>query len=65
MSDDKTDDNVVEFGSARERVVHERKEQAAKDLRKQFQTAMGWKNTPKAKKKPGNKGPGPKKGKKR
>ncbi|MCP5018833.1 hypothetical protein [Ketobacter alkanivorans] len=57
-----SDDNVVEFGSAKERVVHERKEQAAKDLRKQFQNAMGWKNKPKAKTR-GSKGPKPKKGK--
>ena len=56
---------MVEFGSARERVVYERKEQAAKDLRKQFQKAMGWKNRPKVKSKTGNKGPKPKNGKKR
>lgn len=65
MSEDKSDDNVVEFGSARERVEHERKEQAAKDLRKQFQKAMGWKTRPKTKKKSGSKGPKPTKGKKR
>lgn len=65
MPDDQSDDNVVEFGSARERVVHERKEQAAKDLRKQFQKAMGWNNRPKAKNKTGSKGPKPKNGKKR
>lgn len=58
-----SDDNVVEFGSAKERVQQERKEQAAKDLKKQFQTAMGWKNKPKPKP-PGSKGPKPKRGKK-
>lgn len=64
MSGDDSSDNVVEFGSAKERFVHERKEQAAKDLRKKFQAAMGWKNRPKAKP-AGSKGPKPKKGKKR
>lgn len=59
------DDNIVEFGSAKERLAHERKEQAAKDLRKQFQNAMGWKNRPKTKKTSGSKGPKPGKGKKR
>lgn len=57
--------NVVEFGDALERATHERKEQAVRDLRKQFQTAMGWNNRPKVKKKPGSKGPAPKRGKKR
>ncbi|RLU00230.1 hypothetical protein [Ketobacter sp.] len=65
MAEDKDSENVVEFGSARERVVHERKEQAAKDLRKQFQKAMGWNSWPKTKKPSGSKGPKPKKGKKR
>lgn len=60
-----SDDNVVEFGDAKNRADHERKEKAAKALRKQFQTAMGWNDWPKTKKKKGSKGPKPKKGKKR
>ncbi|MCK5792064.1 MAG: hypothetical protein KAH34_14535 [Ketobacter sp.] len=62
MSDD---ENVVQFGSAKERFVHERKAQAAKDLRKQFQTAMGWKKQPKSKKSSASKGPKLGRGKKR
>jgi len=61
-----SDENVVDFDSARERLAPERKEKAAKEVRKQFQTAMGWNSWPKTKKgKGGSKGPGPKKGRKR
>jgi len=54
---DSSDDNVVDMKSARDRLAPVRKEKAAKDLRKQFQQAMGWKNTPKPKKPGGKKGP--------
>ena len=61
-----SDENVVDVDSARERLAPERKEKAAKEVRKQFQTAMGWNSWPKTKKgKGGSKGPGPKKGRKR
>lgn len=64
-SDNSNDPNVVDMKTARERLAHERKEQAVKDLRKQFQKAMGWKNLPKPKPPAGRKGPpegGPGKG---
>lgn len=62
-----SDENVVDFDSARSRLEPERKEKAAKELRKQFQSAMGWNSWPKTKKGKGGgrKGPGPKRGKKR
>jgi hypothetical protein len=69
VSDDSADDNVVDFGNARDRLTPERKEKKAKALRKQFQAAMGWKagfGSNAAKSKATNsKGPKPKKGKKR
>lgn len=68
MSDDENrNENIVSFDAAKERLAPVRKEKAAKDLRKQFQKAMGWNSWPKSRKgKGGNsKGPGPKKGKKR
>lgn len=53
---DGSNDNVVDMNAARNRLEPVRKEKAAKELRKQFQQAMGWKNSPKLKK-PGGKGP--------
>ena len=53
---DGSNDNVVDMSAARNRLDPVRKEKAAKELRKQFQKAMGWKNTPKSKK-PDGKGP--------
>ncbi len=50
------DDKVVDLKAARERLAPIRKEKAAKDLRKQFQKAMGWKSVPKTKKPGGSKG---------
>ena len=65
MSEDK-DDNVVDLTSARQRLEPQRKEKAAKELRKQFQKAMGWNSWPKTKKPGGSKGPkGGGKGKKK
>lgn len=64
MSDDKRSDkpsdkdsNVVDLAQARTRLEPERKEKAAKDMRKQFQKAMGWNSWPKTKKPGGSKGP--------
>lgn len=51
------DDKVVDLDQARTRLEPVRKEKAAKALRKQFQVAMGWKNTPGPKKPGGSKGP--------
>ena len=57
MSENESDDDkVVDLGQARKRIEPIKKEQAAKDLRKQFHKAMGWNNWPK-KKKPSSKGP--------
>ncbi len=42
-------DKVVELAPVLARAEYERKEQAAKKLRKQFQQAMGWNNRPKPK----------------
>jgi hypothetical protein len=66
VPDDK-DDNVVDLSEARTRLDPLRKEKAAKDMRKQFQKAMGWNSWPKGKKPGGSKGPrgGPGKGKKK
>jgi len=64
VTDDK-DDNVVDMRSARNRLEPVRKEKAAKDLRKQFQKAMGWNSAPKPKKPGGSKGPKGGKGKKK
>ncbi len=62
-----SDDNVVDFDSARSRLAPERKEKAAKQVRKQVQSAMGWNSWPKTKKGKGagSKGPSPNRGKKR
>ena len=57
------DENVLDFQTGKDRYEVLRKEQAAKDLRKRFQQAMGWKSKPK--KVSGSKGPKPKRGKKR
>ena len=57
-------DEIVDFKAARERLDPVRKERAEKELRKQFHSAMGWKNRPKPKA-PGSKGPKPSRGKKR
>ena len=58
---DKKDENVVDFDKARSRLEperrEERKEQAARELRQQFQKAMGWNSWPRTKKKKGGKGP--------
>lgn len=55
MADD--DENVVDLKAARQRLEPVRKEKAAKELRQQFQKAMGWNSLPKPKK-PGGKGKG-------
>lgn len=55
---DEQDDNVVDLAAARARLEPVRKEKAAKDIRKQFQKAMGWNSWPKGKKPGGSKGPG-------
>ncbi|HVL01575.1 MAG TPA: hypothetical protein VM553_17275 [Dongiaceae bacterium] len=62
MSDEQ-ENKVVDLAEARARLEPVRKEKAAKEIRKQFQKAMGWKSVPKAKK-PSGKGPtnGPGKG---
>jgi len=70
MSDDNSEQgNVVDLKQAKARIDPIRKEKAAKDLKKQFQKAMGWNNWPKKKNPSGSKGPkgGPRggKGKKR
>ena len=57
MSDEQ-DDKVVDLAAARARLEPVRKEKAAKDIRKQFQKAMGWTSRPKAKKPGSSKGPG-------
>ncbi len=58
MSDsDGKDNNVVDMTAARQRLDPVRKEKAAKDLRKQFQKAMGWNSWPKSKKPGGSQGP--------
>ena len=54
---DSEDDKVVDLKAARDRLAPIRKEKAAKDLRKQFQKAMGWNSAPKPKKPGGSKGP--------
>ena len=66
---DKKDENVVDFTKARSRLEpernEERKEKAARELRQQFQKAMGWNSWPRTKKS-GGKGPkGKGKGKKK
>lgn len=61
MGENSNDDDsakVVDMKTARERLEPERKERAAKALRKQFQTAMGWKTAVKPKK-PASRGPTP------
>lgn len=58
------DDKVVDLKEARQRLEPIRKEKAAKALRQQFQKAMGWNSWPKPKK-PGGKGKGGGKGKKK
>lgn len=57
MTDDSSSDNVVDMHAARNRLAPVRKEKAIKELRQQFQKAMGWKNSPKPKKPGGSKGP--------
>lgn len=57
MADD--DDKVVDLKAARQRLEPVRKEKAAKELRQQFQKAMGWNSWPKSKKTTGSKGPTP------
>ena len=54
---DEQDDNVVDLAAARARLEPVRKEKAAKEMRKQFQKAMGWNSWPKTKKPGGSKGP--------
>lgn len=65
MVSDSNDDNVVDMDAARNRLETARKDKAAKDLRKQFQKAMGWNSQPKPKKPGGGKGPKGGKGKKK
>jgi hypothetical protein len=55
-----TEKDVVDFSSAREKVINKRKAEREKALEKQFKKAMGWKKTRPRKKPPGNKGPKPK-----
>lgn len=57
MADD--DDKVVDLTEARQRLEPVRKEKAAKELRQQFQKAMGWNSWPKPNKNAGGKGPKP------
>ena len=60
VSEDKPSDkdsNVVDLEQARNRLDPVRKEKAAKEMRKQFQKAMGWNSWPKTKKPGGSKGP--------
>lgn len=54
-----TDKEVVDFSSAREKVINKRKADKEKALEKQFKKAMGWKKTRPRKKPPGSKGPKP------
>lgn len=68
MADDDSSDKVVDMDAARNRLAPVRKEKAARELRKQFQKAMGWKSVPKPKKPGGSKGPtgnGPKGGRRK
>lgn len=55
---DEQDEKVVDLAAARARLEPVRKEKAAKEIRKQFQKAMGWNSWPKTKKPGGSKGPG-------
>jgi len=59
-----SDKSVVDFESAKDRFEQRRKEKAAKALRKQFHSAMGWKERPKPRKNQ-SKGPTPPRGRKR
>lgn len=59
-----SDESIIDFESAKDRFEQHRKEKTAKALRKQFQSAMGWKERPKPKKNE-NKGPKPPRGRKR
>ena len=54
-----TEKDVVDFSSAREKVINKRKAEREKALEKQFKKAMGWKKTRPRKKPPGSKGPKP------
>ncbi len=58
-------DKVVDFAEAKDRLAPERKEKAAKALRKQFQQAMGWRDAISPKKAKGSKGPKSKRSSKR